>query len=69
MFRKQTPVNNRRDLYSSKGIGEPPFLCGASVFFAIKSAVLAARADRGVKGVVKLATPAIPSNVINAIYL
>ena len=69
LLRKHTPVNNRRVLYSSKGIGEPPFLCGASVFFAIKSAVLAARADRGVKGVVKLATPAIPSNVVNAIYL
>jgi len=69
LLRKQTPVENRRILYSSKGIGEPPYLSGASAFFAIKSAVLAARADRGVEGVCTLATPATPSNVIQAIYL
>jgi len=68
LLRKHTPVENRRVLYSSKGVGEPPFLSGASVFFAIKTAVLAARADRGVEGVCKLATPANPSNVVQAIY-
>lgn len=69
LLRKHTPVENRRILYSSKGIGEPPYLSGASAFFAIKSAVLAARADRGVEGVCTLATPATPSNVVEAIYL
>jgi len=69
LLRKHTPVENRRILYSSKGVGEPPFLSGASVFFAIKSAVIAARADRGVEGVCTLTTPAIPSNVVQAIYI
>eukprot|EP00092_Neocalanus_flemingeri_P028691 GFUD01031152.1.p1 GENE.GFUD01031152.1~~GFUD01031152.1.p1 ORF type:complete len:1217 (+),score=283.27 GFUD01031152.1:87-3737(+) len=69
LLRKATPVENRRLLYSSKGVGEPPFLSGASAFFAIKSAVVAARADRGVEGVCKLATPSTPRNVVQAIYL
>jgi len=69
LLRKDTPVENRRLLYSSKGVGEPPFLSGATVFFAIKSAVLAARADRGVGGVCKLATPSTPKNVVQAIHL
>jgi len=69
LLRKNTPVENRRILYSSKGVGEPPFLSGASVFFAIKSAVIAARADRGVEGVCKLAAPSTPRNVVQAIYM
>ena len=69
LLRKDTPVENRRLLYSSRGVGEPPFLSGESVFFAIKSAVVAARADRGREGVCKLAAPAKPKNVIQAIHL
>ena len=67
LLRKSTPVENRRLLYSSKGIGEPPFLSGVSAFFAIKSAIIAARADLGKEGVCKLVAPATPENVVRAI--
>jgi len=67
LLRKSTPVENRRLLYSSKGIGEPPFLSGESAFFAIKSAIVAARADLGKEGVCKLLAPATPENVVQAI--
>jgi len=69
LLRKDTPVENRRLLYSSKGAGEPPFLSGASAFFAIKSAVVAARADRGAYEVCKLSAPSTPRNVLHAIHL
>lgn len=55
-----------RLIYSNKGIGEPPFFNGASVYFAIKDAVLAARKDAGLTGPFKLTTPAIPQNVLKA---
>eukprot|EP00967_Tisochrysis_lutea_P053493 scaffold66575_cov31-Tisochrysis_lutea.AAC.11 len=32
-------------VHSSKAVGEPPFFLGASVFFAIKNAIAAARTD------------------------
>jgi xanthine dehydrogenase molybdopterin-binding subunit B len=51
-------------LYSSKGIGEPPFFNGSSVYFAIKDAVLAARKDAGLTGPFNLTTPTIPENVL-----
>ena len=34
-------------LFSSKAVGEPPFYLGASVYYAIKDAVSAARKDAG----------------------
>ena len=34
-------------VYSSKAVGEPPFFLGASVFFALKEAAYAARAEAG----------------------
>jgi xanthine dehydrogenase/oxidase len=36
---------NSRAIYSSKGVGEPPLFMGASVFFAIKAALQAAREE------------------------
>jgi len=39
-----------RAVHSSKAVGEPPFHLGASVFFALKDAVYAARRDAGVWG-------------------
>jgi len=38
-------VDNPFAVHSSKAIGEPPFFLGASVFFAIKEAVRAARTE------------------------
>ena len=53
-------------LYSSKGIGEPPFFNGVSVYFAIKEAVRAARQDAGLTGTFSLCQPTTPENVLNA---
>ncbi|XP_063531427.1 xanthine dehydrogenase [Cydia strobilella] len=39
---------NPRAVYSSKAVGEPPLFLASSVFFAIKDAIRAARADAGV---------------------
>lgn len=41
---------NPRAVHSSKAVGEPPLFMAASVFFAIKDAVAAARADNGLGG-------------------
>ncbi|KAF6033929.1 ry [Bugula neritina] len=40
-------VPNVKAVYSSKAVGEPPLFLSASAFFAIKSAVKAARAEAG----------------------
>ena len=53
-------------LYSSKGIGEPPFFNGVSVYFAIKEAVRAARQDAGLTGTFSLCQPTTPENVLKA---
>jgi len=53
-------------LYSSKGIGEPPFFNGVSVYFAIKDAVLAARKAAGLTGKFRLELPTTPDNVRHA---
>ena len=53
-------------LYSSKGIGEPPFFNGVSVYFAVKDAVLAARRDAGLAGKFILEQPTTPDNVRQA---
>lgn len=44
----------------SKAVAEPPYQLGASVFFAAKSAVYAARADAGKSGFFALNAPATP---------
>ena len=54
-------------IYNSKGIGEPPFFSGQTVYFAIKDALLAAKRSAGGSGTVNLATPAVPENVLKAI--
>nr|XP_054749459.1 xanthine dehydrogenase/oxidase-like [Lytechinus pictus] len=56
----RTPEDN---LYSSKGIGEPPFFIGASVFFAIKHALCCSRSDNGLTGVFDLNAPATVERV------
>jgi len=59
-------TKKKQILYSSKGIGEPPFFNGVSVYFAIKDAVLAARRDAGMSGKFILEQPTTPVNVRTA---
>ncbi|CAK1540585.1 unnamed protein product [Leptosia nina] len=49
---------NPRAVYSSKAVGEPPLFLAASVFFAIKEAIRAARLDAGVNPDFVLEAPA-----------
>ncbi len=48
-------------------MGEPPLLLAASVFFAIKAAVAAAREQNGLRGHFRLDAPATPDRVRMAI--
>ncbi|XP_035533549.1 aldehyde oxidase 6 [Morone saxatilis] len=52
--------HNPHAIYSSKGIGEPVLFLGSSVFFAIKDAVAAARAESGLVGPFSLDSPTTP---------
>ena len=54
---------NPRAVYSSKAVGEPPLFSAASVFFAIKEAVRAARAESGLTAPFSLESPATPDRV------
>ncbi|KAJ1991067.1 hypothetical protein GGI25_003886 [Coemansia spiralis] len=53
------PNSTLKTIFSSKGIGEPPLFLGASVFFALRDAVLAAR-KHSVSGALHLESPATP---------
>ncbi|KAE8682949.1 Xanthine dehydrogenase 1 [Hibiscus syriacus] len=54
---------NVKVIHSSKAVGEPPFFMASSVFFAIKDAILAARAETGHTGWFPLDNPAIPERI------
>ncbi|XP_072356297.1 xanthine dehydrogenase/oxidase isoform X2 [Scyliorhinus torazame] len=54
---------NRKAIYSSKAVGEPPLFLAASIFFAIKDAICAARAASGVPGTFRLNSPATPDRI------
>ncbi|KAF2085591.1 hypothetical protein K490DRAFT_58488 [Saccharata proteae CBS 121410] len=47
-----------RSVQSSKGIGEPPLFLGATVFFALREAVAAARRGNRVEGALVMDSPA-----------
>jgi xanthine dehydrogenase/oxidase len=49
---------NPNTVHSSKGVGEPPLHLGCSVFFAIKQAIAAARANYDLHGDFDLESPA-----------
>jgi len=49
---------NQRAIHSSKGVGEPPLFLSASVFFAIREAVVSARKDAGFTSDFTLDSPA-----------
>lgn len=60
---------NKKAIYASKAVGEPPLFLAASIFFAIKDAIRAARAqhtDHGMKELFRLDSPATPEKIRNA---
>lgn len=54
---------NVKAIHSSKAVGEPPFFLASAVFFAIKDAIIAARADAGHTGWFPLDNPATPERI------
>uniref|UniRef100_A0A673ZL85 Xanthine dehydrogenase n=1 Tax=Salmo trutta TaxID=8032 RepID=A0A673ZL85_SALTR len=56
---------NDKAIFSSKAIGEPPLFLAASVFFAIKDAITAARKESGLSGPFRLDSPATPERIRN----
>ncbi|XP_054265328.1 xanthine dehydrogenase-like [Macrosteles quadrilineatus] len=54
---------NPRAVYSSKAVGEPPLFLASSVFFAIREAVAAARAEVGFQGYFRLDSPATAARI------
>ncbi len=52
-----------RTIQRSRGVGEPPLFMGSSVFFAIRDALRAARAQHGVEDVLSLQSPATPERI------
>ncbi|ROL53594.1 Xanthine dehydrogenase/oxidase [Anabarilius grahami] len=57
---------NERAIFSSKAVGEPPLFLAASVFYAIKDAITAARTESGLTGPFRLDSPATPERMRNA---
>uniref|UniRef100_A0A8B9KDV7 Xanthine dehydrogenase n=1 Tax=Astyanax mexicanus TaxID=7994 RepID=A0A8B9KDV7_ASTMX len=57
---------NERAIFSSKAVGEPPLFLAASIFYAIKDAISAARAESGLSGPFRLDSPATPERIRNA---
>uniref|UniRef100_A0A667GIK6 xanthine dehydrogenase n=1 Tax=Lynx canadensis TaxID=61383 RepID=A0A667GIK6_LYNCA len=60
---------NKKAIYASKAVGEPPLFLAASIFFAIKDAIHAARAgnpDCKTKKLFQLNSPATPEKIRNA---
>uniref|UniRef100_A0A8C9SVW9 Xanthine dehydrogenase/oxidase n=1 Tax=Scleropages formosus TaxID=113540 RepID=A0A8C9SVW9_SCLFO len=57
---------NEKAIFSSKAVGEPPLFLAASVFYAIKDAITAARAESGLRGPFRLDSPATPERIRNA---
>lgn len=57
------PVLFVQAVHSSKAVGEPPFFMAASVFFAIKDAIYAARKESGVEGHFTLDLPATAERI------
>jgi xanthine dehydrogenase/oxidase len=60
------PESDTDPLLSSKEVGEPPMVLAATVFFAIKHAILAARKDQGDDGWFALDAPATVQRIAAA---
>ncbi|XP_027929084.1 xanthine dehydrogenase 1-like isoform X2 [Vigna unguiculata] len=54
---------NVKAIHSSKAVGEPPFFLASSVLFAIKDAIIAARAEMGRNEWFPLDSPATPERI------
>ena len=54
---------NPKAVFSSKAVGEPPLFLAASVFFAVKEAVRAARIERGLSKKFTLHAPATAERI------
>ncbi|KAK6119792.1 hypothetical protein DH2020_046461 [Rehmannia glutinosa] len=54
---------NDKAIHSSKAVGEPPFFLASAVFFAIKDAIIAARAETNVTDWFPLDNPATPERI------
>ncbi|PSR86829.1 Xanthine dehydrogenase [Actinidia chinensis var. chinensis] len=54
---------NAKAIHSSKAVGEPPFFLASAVFFAIKDAIISARAESGHTGWFPLDNPATPERI------
>lgn len=54
---------NVNAIHSSKAVGEPPFFLASAVFFAIKDAIIAARAECGYHDWFPLDNPATPERI------
>ncbi|KAJ2322994.1 hypothetical protein GGH92_011008 [Coemansia sp. RSA 2673] len=52
-----------KTIFSSKGVGEPPLFLGASVFFALRDAVMAKRQEEGVDAPLHMESPATPETL------
>jgi xanthine dehydrogenase/oxidase len=56
-----------RTIQGSKGIGEPPLFLGSTVLFALRDALVSARADNGVVEPLLLDSPATPERLRMAV--
>uniref|UniRef100_A0AAX7VU14 Xanthine dehydrogenase/oxidase n=1 Tax=Astatotilapia calliptera TaxID=8154 RepID=A0AAX7VU14_ASTCA len=57
---------NDKAIFASKAVGEPPLFLASSVFYAIKDAISAARAESGITGPFRLDSPASAERIRNA---
>uniref|UniRef100_A0A3Q2NQQ5 Xanthine dehydrogenase n=1 Tax=Fundulus heteroclitus TaxID=8078 RepID=A0A3Q2NQQ5_FUNHE len=57
---------NDKAIFASKAVGEPPLFLASSVFYAIKDAVRAARAESGMTGPFRLDSPASAERIRTA---
>lgn len=60
---KDVTWEHLRTIQRSRGVGEPPLFMGSSVFFAIRDALKAARAQYRVREVLSLQSPATPERI------
>lgn len=60
---RNSPCSRTPLVHSSKAVGEPPFFLGSCVFFALKEACYAARADAGLTGWFRLDPPSTPEKL------
>ncbi|EHY58092.1 hypothetical protein HRR83_005050 [Exophiala dermatitidis] len=60
---KDVEWKNLRTIQRSRGVGEPPLFMGSAVFFAIRDALKAARAEHGEEAVLNLRSPATPERI------